>query len=71
MQLYLSASRTNTNTLRPEHVEAYEKIGAKIFRTDRDGAIIININDNKINAKTYAETTAEKNKPDLAIFKNI
>ncbi|MBI5181549.1 MAG: MBL fold metallo-hydrolase [Nitrospirae bacterium] len=40
----------------PEHIEAYEKIGAKIFRTDRDGAIIVNINDNKINIKAYAET---------------
>ncbi len=44
----------------PEQIEAYEKIGAKIFRTDMDGAILMNISDNKINIKTYAETRLKK-----------
>ncbi|MBI5043170.1 MAG: DNA internalization-related competence protein ComEC/Rec2 [Nitrospirae bacterium] len=39
----------------PEHIEAYEKIGAKILRTDREGAILMNINDNRININAYAE----------------
>lgn len=39
----------------PEHIEAYEEIGANIFRTDRDGAILMSINDDKINIKTHIE----------------
>lgn len=44
----------------PEHIGAYEKIGANIFRTDRDGAILMNINNNKIKIKSYAETRLKK-----------
>ncbi len=44
----------------PEHVEAYEQNGARIYRTDRDGAILMNINDNKINTKAYAETRLKR-----------
>jgi competence protein ComEC len=44
----------------PEHVEAYEQNGARIYRTDRDGAILININDNKISTKAYAETRLKR-----------
>ncbi len=44
----------------PEHVEAYEQNGARIYRTDRDGAILMNINDNKISTKAYAETRLKR-----------
>ena len=44
----------------PEHVEAYEQNGARIYRTDRDGAILVNINDNKIKINAYADTRLKR-----------
>ncbi len=44
----------------PEHVAAYEQNGARIYRTDRDGAIILKINERGINIKTYKEAALKR-----------
>ncbi|OGW51778.1 MAG: DNA internalization-related competence protein ComEC/Rec2 [Nitrospirae bacterium RBG_19FT_COMBO_42_15] len=43
-----------------EHIEGYEKVGARIFRTDKDGAIILKVNERGINIKTYKEAALKR-----------
>lgn len=58
----------------PEALSVYEKAGAAIYRTDLDGAVIIEAKDGRIRVRTYEETALKEidfNNPESVVMTEL